>query len=527
MKNKIFQIALTVTCLLGIMACDQEGLDDGISNGMTKESLRFVVFDNAVSQSNSSGSASHAAPHRAATTSAGAAMITTFEVGDQAGLYVVKGGNVLYGNVKLTYNVSGFWEPVNAIDVTDEISGAQFYAYYPYSEDAKFNASSSEPFAEMVNDRVPDGRQSNKSSYEAADIMVTGATAIGEYNTVQLPLCHQKAMVCVELPNSSYIFTNTGIDPYVVAKAENATFTLNGNTVQPYFDDATQSYRLIVEPSQSGTLNVSFTNNGEKKSFEATNLSSIHTGQYAKYVIDGGASLVTMTLQVGDYYCADGKLVPKDTPASELPDNIVGVVVKVGTTDAISAANSNWSHAVVLSMQSKAGAKWGTKGSTSSAENAAGWRYWYESNGLADQNRKTSAAQLDEDIMAEEGYEVTKAWRAVPQPLEIGGLTLDYTSVMNTTMDDWIDANPLPSGICTGWYIPSLGDWKNVDANLSTITSQLSNAGGTALAWPCWSCNIRAAGSNWCYVAGKTALADRYKGVTCSSSSTYRFMFAF
>ena len=524
MKKKIFQIALIVIGVFAMMACGQDDAEiTGVEQSTDKETLRFNLFDEAANITNGGSSANG---RRKAATS-GTTMITTFELGDVAGLYVVKDGSVLYDNVKLTYNANGFWEAAEPFEATDELASARFYAYYPYNVEAEFDASSSSPFQSMVEAATPPALQNSKSLYEAADIMVTGAATVGEFNTVSLPLSHQKAMVCVELPNSSYIFTNTGIDPYVVAKAEGASFSLNGNTVQPYFDDATQSYRLIVEPSQSGTLKVSFTNNGEKKSFEATNLSDINTGQYAKYVIDGGASLVTMTLQVGDYYCADGKLVAKDTPESELPDNIVGVVVKVGTTDAITAANSNWSHAVVLSMQSKTGTKWGTKGSTSSAENAAGWRYWYESNGLADQNRKTNAAQLNEDIMAEEGYEVTKAWRAVPQPLEIGGLTLDYTSVMNTTMDDWIEAHPLPASICTGWYIPSLGDWKNVDTNLSTITSQLSKAGGTALAWPCWSCNIRAAGSNWCYVAAKTSLADRYKGVACNGSSIYRFMFAF
>lgn len=531
MKSKIFQIVMTAVCMLSLVACSQEDLDSNVSQETTNESLRFVIYDEAGAVSGGSGSsAAKAAPRRAATN--GTSMVTTFEVGDQAGLYVVKNGSVLYSNVKLTYNVSGFWEAANAIEVTDEITGAQFYAYYPYNEDAQFSASSSEPFADMVSATVPSGRQNSKSGYEAADIMVTGATTIGEYNTVQLPMQHQKAMVCVELPNSSYIFTNDGVDPYVVAKAENATFTLDGTSVQPYFDDASQSYRLIVEPGQAQSIKVTFDNNGESKSFEANNLSSIGKGKYAKYVIDGGASLTEMTLQVGDYYCADGNIISKDTPTDEIPDNVVGVIFKIGTTETIRAANNNWSHAVVISLTEKRD-KWGTKGSTSSAENTAGWRYWYESYGLADQNRKTSAAQLDESIMTEEGFEVTKSWRSVPEPLTIGDYTLDYTSVMNTTMDAWIEANPLPASICSGWYFPSLVDWRNIEAQSSVLSTQITAVGGTDLLWNIgssnnyWSCNVRAAGSNWCYVGKKTALADRYKGVTCSSNANYRFLFAF
>lgn len=42
-----------------------------------------------------------------------------------------------------------------------------------------------------------------------------------------------------------------------------------------------------------------------------------------------------------------------------------------------------------------------------------------------------------------------------------------------------------------------------------------------------WSCNVRGAGSNWCYVGKKTALADRYKGVACNGNAYIRFLFAF
>ena len=155
-------------------------------------------------------------------------------------------------------------------------------------------------------------------------------------------------------------------------------------------------------------------NNEETQSYEATNLAQVASGQYAKYVIDGGASLVNMTLEVGDFYCADGRIVKKNT--SQLPDNVVGVVFKIGTTEAIRNANSCWSHAVVLAVKENTKAKWGNHASPTSAQNAAGWRYWYKDYGLADQNGVTDKSKLDESIMAEEGFETTKAWRAVPEP---------------------------------------------------------------------------------------------------------------
>lgn len=505
---KFFLPFCLFTLLAFLTSCSQDG-ETAVQ--VPVGGLRFQLVD------------ASSMPSRAATD--GTTMVTTFELGDKAGLYVVKNGQVLKENVPLTYNASGFWEAAEAIKASEELSGAQFYAYYPYSASAVFDATSPTPFAAMVAATVPAANQSSKVAYEAADIMVSSAASVGQYNAVTLPLLHQKAMVCMELPNSSYIFNNEGMEPYVVSKAENAKFMLGETAVTPYFDESSQSYRLIVEPGVAATMTTTFTNNGVECSYETGQLAQLAVGQYAKYVINGGASLVTMTLEPGDYYCADGRIVKKN--ADPLPTNIVGVIFKLGTTDAIRSANSNWSHAVVVSLK-EVKAKWGNDKSTTSEQNNAGWKYWYRSYNLADQNGQTSAAKLDESMMAEEGFEVTKVWRAVPQPLEIGGITLDYTSLMNETIDSWMASNSLPAGINSNWYIPSLGDWKNIEAQQALIDQQLAAAGGTALATAqYWSCNVRAAGSNWCYVLDKTALADRYKGVTCNTSVNYRFLFAF
>ena len=472
--------------------------------------LRFHLYDANVT--------------RAATD--GQTMTTTFELADQAGLYIVKNGQVLMSNVPLAYNAAGFWEASTPISVSDELKSAQFYAYYPYRADAQFDASSATPFAAMVAAAKPAAKQNTKAEFEAADIMVTAAATVGQYNAVNLPLAHQKALVCMELPNSSYIFDNEGMEPYVMAKAEDVAFTLNGEVVLPYFDEASQSYRLIVEPGESTVVKATFTNNGEQSSYETANLASMTGGQYAKFIVDGGAKLVNMTLQVGDYYCDDGSIVSRD--AATLPSNLVGVVFKLSTTEAIRNANANWSHAVVLALNEPKKAKWGANGSPSSAQNAAGWKYWYKDYNLADQNGVTDKSKLDESIMSEDGYENTLAWRAVPEPLTIGGETLDYTTGMNAAMDAQIMNYPLPSSITTNWYIPSLVDCRNIEAQLSVLQAQLDAAGGNAISGdPYWSSNVRGAGSNWCYQMGKNTVADRYYPSGLKDSRLFRFVFAF
>ena len=120
------------------------------------------------------------------------------------------------------------------------------------------------------------------------------------------------------------------------------------------------------------------------------------------------------------------------------------------------------------------------------------------------------------------------AWRAVPEPLTIGGETLDYTTGMNAAMDAQIMNYPLPSSITTNWYIPSLVDWRNIEAQLSVLQAQLDAAGGNAISGdPYWSSNVRGAGSNWCYQMGKNTVADRYYPSGLKDSRLFRFVFAF
>lgn len=511
--NKLVSFRFFVAAAVALMltaSCSQDSEDFSASGA-----LRFMVTD--------------AGDTRAVTD--GKTMLTVFEQGDVAGLYAVSNGQVILDNIPLTYSVNGFWEATTKITATDNLQNARFFAYYPYSEDAVFDASADKPFTAMLAASKTSGRQSTKSDYEAADVMVSNAAVVGQYNTVSLALQHQKAVVCVELPNTSYIFSNQGMAPYVMSKSENVQFSLNGNSVQPFFDEDSQSYRLIVEPGQEGLLAVSFTSGGNVTQFDVDNLSMLQAGQYAKFVISGGAQLVNTTLQVGDFYCADGRLVAKDTPESELPDNIVGIVFKLGTTEAVRSANPDWCHGVVVSLQEVRG-KWGNNSSPTSEQNSAGWRYWYRDYGLADQG-STNATALTEDNMFEEGYETTLAWRAVPEPLEIGGSSMDYTSEMNANYNSWVTAHPLPAGINSGWYVPSLRDLQTLEAESAVLSQQLTMIGATDLLWNTgssdryWSCNVRGAGSNWCYVGGKTALGDRYKGVACSGNSYYRFLFAF
>lgn len=515
-KSRMRSVVLISVVFLGGLffnACSSDNeLGERIASG---NAIQFRLFDNGAVSST-----------RATTDSN---MKTSFEAGDEAGIFAVKDGEVLtnINNLCVTMDANGFWKASEDLEYSDTLTGATFYAYYPYSDSVKFDPMQSDPFVGMISSFTPSASQGTKTLYEAADIMTTGACSLNSYHAITLPLEHMMSLACVELPNTSYIFNNTDVtlSTYILEKAEDATFTLGGKTVSPYFDDATQSYRLIVSPNTTDQLKVSFTDNGELRSYTATDLSQVPAGQYAKYAVDGGVSLKAITLKVGDYYCADGTIVSQDS--TSLPSNIIGVVMKLGTADGITSAHSVCTHAVVVGLADTATAAstWGNFKSLTSAESSS-WSTWYTSYGLSAQSTTTNTS-LVEDNFAEEGYEVTQDWLSVPVDLTLGTTTHSPTSGLLSAYQTW-NATYLAPEVSTSWYVPSLRDWINIDTNLSTINTSLSKIKASSLSSAkYWSCNLRSSTSMWCYTLGQSALKARYNGASYSDKALYRFLLAF
>ncbi len=506
---------------------------------------------------------------------------TTFVENDVAGLYIVNNGSIKYENVKLTKNEYGFWEPEILISTAD-LNNAQFYAYYPYSETSSFDVTSAKPFQAMVDAREPGADQQDKHDFENADIMVTDATMLNTTdNTVNLVLKHQKAMVYVELPFEAYKITNTDDEgnvmaPYALHSSSDAEFTMNGESIKPYWHANSLSYRFIVEPGKSNNIEVTYNyydnlNDGTKKKASISEV-NITGGKYSRYTIDNGVQYIgTWTLEVGDLYCSNGKLA-KTISDVESGASVLGVVYRIGTTDSIKAANSRWSHAVVLGLSEYKNLKWYSEGDTPEYENGIGWFYkhdvsdvpswrsewrnWYKQYGFNPVTQKkiitdqdTEANVPDEDLLADDGYESSQKWLGLTS-LTIAGITKPAVDNFITNITTYSTDNALPANINTGWYVPSLKDWRYIETESATLAAQLDNVGGTKTRWMIsattndryWSSSIRSYSSMWAYRGNKTVNArsnPRYAGLSCgggqsssgvwqeSGKAYYRFIFAF
>lgn len=116
MKIDFKSLILVLTGVLAMTACSNE-IDDQLSggDGNVGQEVKFTVGIENLSR----------------TAIADGALTTTFESGDEIGIFAYNGDKAVASNVKYTYNGST-WSAENAI--TSDGSQLKYYAYYPYMD---------------------------------------------------------------------------------------------------------------------------------------------------------------------------------------------------------------------------------------------------------------------------------------------------------------------------------------------------------------------------------------------------------
>ena len=481
------------------------------------------------------GNAARSGVRRVATD--GKTFTTTFTSGDEAGVFAVRNGEVIaeVNNLRLTLNGAGTWVPARMVPYDAKFDDADFYAYFPYSKDMTLNLSADDPFADVLAAHQPAADQSTAEAYAAADIMTSAACALNDNRAVRLNVQHRMALVSIEMPNQAYQFTNEGLSTYVLAGADSITFTLGETAVQPLFDEQTQHYLFIVRPQTEETLTIAYQDAGVPRTSQITNLADVWAGEYAGYTIDGGADITVHTLQVGDYLLTDGTLVSKDDAAAVAANigNIAAVVYSVGTNPGITDLRPACSHGIAIALTEKK-EKWGTIGSTTSEQNAAGWSSWFTQYGMAGLGTNTNTA-IDLNSLVAVGYEYTMKWVSVPVDMEIGGVKADINSAFAATYAAWAEANPMPAAN-TEWFIPSLRDWMNIREANEAVAASLNAVMADDLLWNAheqseklyyWSSNLRGAAAMWCYTGFGTTAGELIQASGNKDGRYYRFAIAF
>lgn len=380
----------------------------------------------------------------------------TLNEGDAIGLYILRDGNPDATAVKLTLGSDGTWSASEELEHTE---GNRYFACYPWQEQPggaiHADAENDEAFfAEMISEWVPAADQSTPEKFAAAALMTaTGKTiATDESATLVLQFTPRTALVGITFPQTVYKFTNTPSIPDYTVPASNIVF--DGFT--PSILD-NEVYLYQVNPNSDSEIKGSY-GDGETWTFAGADSEA---GRLTLHAVGSGDTEKQHTLQVGDFFLADGNLLSKDTEAATVAAApVVGIVYQIDPnriSDAEKEALGGKVHGQVISSQML----------ISSTQNPLKWCTY---GGQGDRDESSIGLKPIPDLNSDHATNVKLADAA------IDGYYYT-TQILTQRADDLEKFYPLfceiqnfatlaggpVSGInATGWYLPAIGQWFDV-----------------------------------------------------------------
>ncbi len=202
---------------------------------------------------------------------------TEFTEGDACGLYVVRGQEIIYSNVKLTAVKDAatgniVWQPENGATLTGGLADEYYFLYYPYMsigasnrvQSARFGAV--EFFLPLIESWQTFENQSSYVNYTKSDLMLAEGTADkGADNTIRLSfsMSHFTALAVIELPNA-------------------AVCTFSSSAKPRRMNDGT--YRYLVNPWTARPTIAGSYDNGRRE-FSISLTTGLTHGSYKRYLV--------------------------------------------------------------------------------------------------------------------------------------------------------------------------------------------------------------------------------------------------
>lgn len=287
---------------------------------------------------------------------------TTFEEGDAIGVFVVREGEALIGNMKMTLGADGVWAGENGAKLY-YYTDADYIAYSPYT-DGLSAVSDKEIISHFTTKLEGASGQASLADYRAADLMTASVKAadVKRGQQITFNFAHQMSMIEIKVPIRAYT-TNGGYEysaplglKVKIGDQDNFSLcTFGKETTGEAGSEVTKGiYRCIVAPSgaaltvtgefQDGSAPVYFPETGGED-LSVTPEAGTYKGFDVNYTYDNYTA--TRDLQVGDYYYADGSICPGDM--KNIPSNgCVGVIFS--TTTSAADAGLGWSNGYVMSL---------------------------------------------------------------------------------------------------------------------------------------------------------------------------------
>lgn len=406
---------------------------------------------------------------------------TTFTAGDQCGLYILRGSEIVYNNICLTAtdgtDGSLIWQAPAGTNLGGGLPDEHYFLYYPYQEDMEGNVTVTDAttddatfFATLISDWQPKADQSVYANYTASDLMTATGTASYADGTLSLSfrMTHRMAMAVIEMPGTVYKFSNTPAVPdYTITlpadfSSENKPCLMSDG-----------SYRYLVNPEVSGD-NVILAGSYDNGNREFVITPSIAmAGKFKTYKVDG-LSIIEKehTLRAGDFYLTDGTLLSKDTQLTEAQKaDCVGIVFWVGdatATDPVLKRDfPRCTHGLVVSLKETLFA-WQNNSASTTIQSWAVTQEFYTSGGYKALNKEVDLGN-SEDI---QGYNNTQILKAYNEAFA-GSYPVTILDCFSEITGD----GTLPNGITSSWYLPSPNELGELSHVMMAVNQSLTASG--------------------------------------------------
>lgn len=392
---------------------------------------------------------------------------TTFEEGDAIGVFVVRDGEALISNMKMTLGADGTtWAGESGAKLY-YYKDADYIAYSPYTDG--LSATSETEIVDYFTAKLEGTTgQSTLADYQAADLMTASVAAaeVTRGQNINFKFAHQMSMIEIKVPIRAYKTSggyeySAPLGLKVTMAEESATgkefslCTFGKETTGDAGSEVTKGiYRCIVAPSdaalnvegefQDGSVPVYFPAAGGA-ALSVTPKAGEYKGIDVKY--DYGTYSAKRDLEIGDYYYADGSIYPKKL-GNAPKTGCVGIIFSTETS--VTDQANNWSHGYVVSLFD-----------TDDINTKYSWSMVNEDITGLNLYEKTvdsfTSAFADYD-----GYSATQAILAAPS----------YSAAAYAAVNAAVTYGKEIPSLTSGWYLPSIGQ-------VALIINNLGVANGT------------------------------------------------
>lgn len=455
MKRNILHILWAAAVIpLALVSCRQEVIP-GETDGSDAQPFLITVTDGGYASETTAGTG------KAGSRATENGYTTTFTAGDQCGLYIVRGTEIVYDNICLTATADAggnlTWKAPVGTDLYGGLADEYYFLYYPYQTDMTdkvtvANAASADAafFAPLISGWQPKADQSDYTDYTASDLMTaSGTTSYADGKlSLSFRMAHRMAMAVIEMPEIVYKFTNSPAVPdYTIAAL--ADFSSEDKPCLM----ADGSYHYLVKPKVPGedaTLTGSY--DSGNRMFAITP-SIAKAGNYKTYKVDGASEIeISYTLQAGDFYLKDGTLLSKDTPLTAAQKAAcAGIVFWVGdataTDPALKRDFPQCTHGLVVSLKETTSAWQVNADDQSSIQPWAETQEFYKQGGYYALNKDVVFGTESPGYI--QGYNNTQILKAYDEAFA------SYPVTILNSFGVITEGVTLPEGKTSGWYLPS------------------------------------------------------------------------